>query len=562
MSLDRSGAPEIPAERARTYREAGLWEGRTIPEQFCQAATVNPDRVAVRTHDTALTYCELDRQSDAVAAGLLDAGIRPGEAAVLQLANTSHAIVVWYGLLKAGVIPVCALPVHRRYEIEQIAEQTGAVAHIVQADFAGFDLVALAAEIRGLLPTMRLTLTVGGDGSTGGLAVEALEQTSPSAAAADRLARVARAGDPQAVAVHQLSGGTTATPKIIPRRHEEYWYNAVATARWWDHDQSSVLAFGLPILHNAGVVNALHAAHCVGGTLLLGTPHPDVLMPLMAAHHPTFFMGPPGLMREYLQHPTFDAAFAAIGQCVLTAAPVAQSLFDELEARGVHVAQAFGMGEGLFLFTPPEASAAVRATTVGVPISAFDELRVIDVESGRPAEPGRAGELCARGPYTIAGYFNAADRNAEAFTPDGFYRSGDLVRVRDLDGLAAISLEGRVKDLINRGGEKVNAEEVESLLLQHPAVGDVALVAMPDQRLGERACVYIVTSDGHAAPALSDLCAFLAERGVAKFKWPERLEPIDVLPRTEIGKVAKAQLRRDVARKLNQTTEPDPGENA
>jgi non-ribosomal peptide synthetase component E (peptide arylation enzyme) len=267
----------------------------------------------------------------------------------------------------------------------------------------------------------------------------------------------------------------------------------------------------------------------------------------------TWLMSPPGLMTGYLAHPRFDAAFSHVRACVITAATLARPLFDAITERGVHVVQAFGMTEGLFMFTPPDASATLRATTIGVPISPLDEVVLLEPGSLRPAAPGQAGELCVRGPYTVRGYLDAPELDALAFTPDGFYRSGDLVMPHDIDGVTAYSLEGRIKDLINRGGEKVSAEEVEHILLRHPACAEVALVAMPDERLGERACAFLVVREGSVAPTLGELQLFLESAGLAKYKWPERLEVVTALPRTAIGKIAKNVLR-DVARSTTNTS--------
>ena len=165
---------------------------------------------------------------------------------------------------------------------------------------------------------------------------------------------------------------------------------------------------------------------------------------------------------------------------------------------------------------------------------------------GKDVEAGEVGELWCRGPYTIRGYFRAPDRNREAFTVDGFYRTGDLVR---LDPSGNLIVEGRIKDLINRGGEKINAEEIEAHLIAHHAVSAAAVVAMPDAILGEKACAYLSLRDGETF-ALSAMREFLAARGVAQFKWPERIEIVTELPLTNVGKIKKAELRRDIADKL------------
>jgi 2,3-dihydroxybenzoate-AMP ligase len=532
---------------AERYRAAGLWRDATIPAALDEVVRAHPARPAVITSTARWTYAELAERSGAVAAGFIEAGLRPGETVILQLTNGIHTTAVWYGLLRAGLIPVCALASHRRHEIEQIARQTRAAAHVVQADLPSFDLVSFAAEIRGLVPGVRALFTVGAGSGDPGTRIEDLETLSPSEA---RLRRIAEGTDLRSPAVFQLSGGTTSTPKVIPRLHPEYWYNAVATARWWDLTAGDRLAYGLPLVHNAGIVNGLHAAHSAGAALLLANPDPGSLLPLMADGRATWVTSPPGLMNGYLDHPRFDEAFAYVRNCVLIAAPVPRLLFDTLEERGVHVVQNFGMTEGLLMSTPSDAPRELRARTVGVPISALDEVRLLRPGTLEQVPPGTAGELCARGPYTIRGYLDAPERDAEAFTPDGFYRSGDIVLPHDFGGTIAYSVEGRVKDLINRGGEKVNAGEVETLLQRHPAVAEAALVAMPDERLGERACAYLVVREDHLPPTLAGLCVFLELQGLAKFKWPERVEYVGALPRSPVGKILKQELRDDVAQRM------------
>lgn len=551
------GVVPHPAAEVDRYVAAGAWGTRSLPTAFRQVAATYAERTALITPDTQLTYRELDARSDAVAAGLLSSGLLPGERVLLQLTNSATAVVAWYGLLKAGLIPVCTLAIHRRLEIERIGRQSGAVAHLVQADFPSFDLVRLAQEVAGLLPEMRQLVTVGAAPVKAFMQIEDLQDHEISGKEQAELLDIAASLEVRGPAVLQLSGGTTGTPKIIPRLHAEYRYNADLTASWWGHTEQSVLAFGLPLAHNAALTNGLHAAHGAGAALLLATPAAGVMLPLMAEHRATWTMSPPGLAREYLSDPGFDDAVARLGTWVLTAARVHRPVFDELTRRGVHVTQAFGMSEGLFLFTPLDAPADLRAGTVGIPISPLDEIRVLRPGTEAEVAEGETGELAARGPYTIRGYLAAPDRDRDAFTADGFYRSADLVRARRYEGTLSYSIEGRVKDLVDRGGEKINAEEVELLVAGHPAVAEIALVGMPDPRLGERGCAYVVPRDRQNPPALPDICAHLEAEGLAKYKWPERLELIDALPRTQVGKIAKTILRADIAAKLEHETTPN-----
>jgi 2,3-dihydroxybenzoate-AMP ligase len=540
----------FPAEFANRYRAAGLWKDQTLSQALESTAAADPTRPALVTAALTWTYGDLLTKVNNVAAGLLTAGLEPGDRVLLQLSNSAQAVSAWYGLLKAGLVPVCTLAIHREHEIRQIGHKTGAVAHLIQTDFPGYDLNALARAMRDDLPSMRTLITAGQPGDQTPETAVRIEDLEKRAAAPGELAQLGRIQDSidlDKAAVLQLSGGTTGTPKIIPRLHPDYWYNGLAAAQWWGLGPDDRLAFALPIAHNAGIANALLGAHSVGAALLLATPQPDQLLPLMAEHGATWLLTPPGVMRDYLDDHRFDAAFRSVRSCVLTAAPVSQELFDEIQGRGLAVTQAFGMTEGLFLFTPPGSSDLLRATTVGVPISAHDEVRLLEPGTESLVEDGQAGELCVRGPYSIRGYLAEPERNAEAFTSDGFYRSGDLAVKVTIGGEHGYALAGRSKDLINRGGEKINAEEIETLLAHHPDVIEVALVAFPDPRLGERACAFVVTRPGAPTPTVETFRDYLDSSGVAKFKWPERVESIESLPRTNIGKIQKRTLR-DIAR--------------
>src|SRR5580698_2525323 len=280
-SRPTTGLPGVvphPAATVGRYAATGAWGTRSLPTAFRQVAAVHSERTALITPDVRLTYRELDARSDAVAARLLGSGLLPGERVLLQLTNSATAVVAWYGLLKAGLIPVCTLAIHRRLEIEQIGRKSGAVAHLVQADFPGFDLLGLAQEVAGLLPAMRQLLTVGAAPGRPGLRIEDLQDHVVRDEEHARLLEIAESLDVRGLAVLQLSGGTTGTPKIIPRLHAEYRYNADQTSSWWGHTERSVLAFGLPLAHNAALANGLHAAHGVGAALLLATPAADVML--------------------------------------------------------------------------------------------------------------------------------------------------------------------------------------------------------------------------------------------------------------------------------------------
>jgi 2,3-dihydroxybenzoate-AMP ligase len=527
-----------PQEFVDQYRREGLWGTRTIADEFHETAVRHPDHDAVVAAEGRLTYAGLDARTDRLAVAYADLGLEPGDPVIVQVTNRLESVVAWYALLKAGLVPVATLAAHRGHEIAHISRTVGARAHLVEPGTRGIDLVAFAHQQARDHPTMRHVLVLG----------EEPADVDPDEARR-RVEGIQRGIDPDAVAVFQLSGGTTGVPKLIPRRHAEYWYNARAYAEvlgWTADDRVGHL---IPIIHNAGIVCGVHAPHAVGACLVLTDHELDTAMPILVAERTTSVLFGHVHYRAP-QHPRYAELARTLRVVLLSGAKVSEELFAATGRGGARVGQLFGMAEGMFLVTPLDASPELRRTTVGVPISPRDEVRVLEPGGEDGVPDGEVGELCCRGPYTLRGY-HGVDR-PEAFTSDGFYRTGDLAAVRVLAGHRGLSIEGRIKDLINRGGEKINAEEVELLLLAHPHVVEAALVAVPDPRLGERGCAFLAT-DGTPV-TLDDLQDHLRALDVAKFKWPERVELVETMPRTKVGKLDKKAMTADITTRLESET--------
>lgn len=545
-----------PEPVVRRYRAAGLWGLRTIAEEFHAIAESNPHGPAIVAEDGRLTYRELDERTDQLAAGLAALGLVPHDPVLFQVTNRLGAVVAWYGVLKAGLIPVCTLAAHRGHEIAPISRKVGAVAHVVEAGTKGFDLVSFATEHARTHPTLRTVLVLGAEPGSAATRIDDLGCDIDPATARQTVEQIQQRIDPDDVAAFQLSGGTTGVPKVIPRLHAEYWYNAAAYARSWGWDETSRVGHLIPLIHNAGITCALHAAHSTGSCLVLTTADLTTALPLLAAERVTDVLLGHGHFGA-VGRPAFAPLYRSLRRAVLSGAKVPEPLFGELESHGVQVGQLFGMGEGPFLVTRPGAPREARLTTVGTPLSDLDEVAILEPGGETAVVEGQSGELCLRGPTTLRGYFDAPDANAGAFTSDGFLRTGDLVATRVIDGERYISIAGRIKELINRGGEKISAAEVEEVLLRHPRVLAAAVVAMPDTRLGERSCAYLVTDVDPLT--LPEVQRHFADAQVAKFKWPERLEPLTEIPRTPVGKVDKKRLRADIIAKLDtEETEARP----
>ncbi|MET0819523.1 MAG: AMP-binding protein, partial [Aeromicrobium sp.] len=451
-----------------------------------------------------------------------------------------------------GLVPVATLAAHRGHEIEQISRQSQAAAHLVEVTETGFDLVRFALEQAEGHPSVRHVLTVGGPGGADGAggpgiarttALERLGSDLSPSEVQDRIAAAQRTVGPDDLAALQLSGGTTGVPKLIPRRHAEYWYNAVAYAQRLGLGPDSRVAHLIPVIHNAGITCAVHAAAAVGACLVLGTPDAMASAELLGRERADVALIGHGHFQA-LANPAFLQRASSLTSLILSGTKVPVELFDDLERRGLWAGQLFGMAEGLFCLSRRDDPREARLLSVGTAISELDEIRLLEPGTEHPVASGEVGELCCRGPYTIPGYYDAEQQNAVAFTADGFYRTGDLARWETIGGEPHLLVEGRIKDVINRGGEKINAEEIELLLLQHPSIEQAAVVSMPDARLGEKTCAYVVVSSPVDLAAVQQ---HFAEREVAKFKWPERVEQVAELPRTKVGKIDKKRLRDDIA---------------
>ncbi|MFG2776688.1 (2,3-dihydroxybenzoyl)adenylate synthase [Streptomyces prunicolor] len=528
-----SGCPAWPQEFAHRYRQAGYWGTDTLGSVLRGQAGRHGEKTAVVCGTRRLSYAELDHRADSLATGLLRLGVRKDDRVVVQLPNTAEFHDVCFALFRIGAVPVMALPALRSSEISHLCASTEAVAYVVAASHGGFDYLDLADQVRSVVPEMKWVLAIGSGAGDAGRCLpleELYDEPEPP-------------GDgpgPHDVALLQLSGGTTALPKLIPRTHADYLYTARACAEAADFGARSVYLAALPMAHNFPLVSpGVLGAVAVGATCVLAPlPSPDVVFPLIAEERVTHTSVVPPLALIWLESASrrYDLSSLRVLQVggAKCSAEVAKRIRPTL---GCTLQQAFGMAEGLINFTRLDDPEEVVVHTQGRPISPGDEIRVVDT-SGHDVPAGETGELLARGPYTVRGYYRADEHNARTFTDDGFYRTGDLVRLRP-DGNLVV--EGRAKDQINRGGEKIAAEEVENHLLAHPGVHDAAVVAVPDLFLGERSCAYVIPRG--PGPSAAELTVFLKSRGIAAYKVPDRIEFVDAFPLTGVGKVSKKHLR-------------------
>ena len=528
-------APTWPAEFAARYRAAGHWRGETFGGFLRERAAAHPDRIALvdpAPGRRTWTYRQLTERADQLAAGFAARGIRKGDRVVLQLPNVGEFVEVVFALFRISALPVYALPAHRESEIGHFCSFAEAAAYVVPDVHAGFDHRVLASRMKEQVPSLRHMFVVGDPG----------EHTALSDVPCDP-AGLPEGPAPHEVAFLQLSGGTTGVPKLIPRTHDDYICSLRGSNEICGVDGDTRFLVVLPAAHNfpmssPGWLGALYA----GGTAVLcPRPDPATAFPLVEGEGITMTGLVPPLALVWTEAgPQAQQDLSSLELVLVGGAKYSVEAARRLEpALGCRLMQVFGMAEGLVNYTRLDDDHETVVTTQGRPISADDEIRIVDGAELDVGE-GEFGQLLTRGPYTIRGYWRASAHNAAAFTEDGFYRTGDIVR-RTASGHLVV--EGRAKDQINRGGEKVAPEEVENIILAHPAVHDVSVVAVADEYLGERSLAYVVLREGAGPLKPVTVRRFVRERGVAAYKVPDLVEFVDALPQTGIGKVSKKQLR-------------------
>lgn len=535
-----------PDDLAAHYRQAGLWQGLTLMQMFERTAQRTPDKVALVWADQRWSYATLQDHSRRLAAGLRRSGLQRGERVLMQLANTPDFVVTYLALNAMGAIPVMALRAHRHAEVRHFLRASGATAYVVHDVLGRFDYRDMAAQMQAEFPALRQVLVAGEPGAGQG----ALSSLIDVRLSHDEIAQALAADPPQAgdVCTMLLSGGTTSLSKLIPRTHDDYVLNARLCGAAAGFDQDTVFMALLPLGHNYNLASpGMLATFYFGGTVVLGQgTSADEVFALVAQERVTVIAAVVPLITAWLNAP--GAAHHDLSSLKVVqngGAQLAPELRRRLRAQlGCTPQEVYGTAEGLINMTRLDDPDEVLLFSSGRPVCEEDEIRVVD-DFGQDVPDGVSGELVTRGPYTIRGYYNAPDKNAEAFLPGGWYRMGDIVKRQGRH----ITTEGRRKDMINRGGEKISCEEVENLILTHPKVKTAVLVAMPDPLFGEKACACVVPVAGQTL-GFDELIAHLRGQQIAAFKLPERLELMDELPLSPVGKILKRELRERIAAKL------------
>ncbi len=518
----------VPVER---YVEKGYWRKLSLYEELAGWAEQHAERVAVTDSSGSVCYRELKRLVDRQASALYRLGIRQGDRLLVQLPNRKAFVILLFALFRIGAVPVLTMPASREHEILALCSHSEPVAYVAASSYLGFGYEGIRNRLAAELPGIRFFLSDDGR-MPGTMGLDALYSDEPLDCPLP---------DFQETALLLISGGTTGIPKLIPRRHCDYAYVSRTCAGRCGMDASSVYMAVLPVAHNFPLCcPGLLGIMSRGGRLVMcETPSPEEAFALIEREGVTHTALVPSLVslwleaREWEETDLSSLRLLQVGGAYFDPA-VAARVQPEL---GCALQQVFGTAEGLICTTSAGDSLTTLLNTQGTPICPDDELRFVDPE-GSDVPAGEAGELIVRGPYTIGGYYNAPEANASAITRDGYYRTGDIARMTR-DG--RVQLCGRIKELINRNGEKISVAEIENLLRTHPGIVDAAVIGVPDVLVGERICAWIIPEE-EVEPDLAAVHAFLGESGLARYKFPDQLETIDAWPLTSVGKIDRKKL--------------------
>lgn len=502
---------------------------------FCQTlkelSARYQDQIAIIDGDTQFTYGDLWNDSENLAAGYLDMGIKKGDHVLLQLPNTAGFIFTIFALAKIGAIPIMGLPSLREGDLKHMIEFTKPSAYIAAQHYLGYDYVQLAARLQQEHSSIRYV--VFDSEKSDKLTIQQLYQKK-----ADPVAEAAVPGD---LAFLLLSGGTTSTPKLIPRTQADYLYNAKKAAKRCRMDQQTVYLASLPVAHNFALGNAgIMGTLLSGGTVVLAkTSSPDELLILLSQHKVTHTGMVPAVvnllmdMLEWWDEGDLSGwKVLQVGGSVLEQS-IARRILEMLPCK---LQQTFGVAEGITAMTSLDDSDEIILTTQGTLISELDEIMIAD-ENENPVPHGEYGELLARGPYTIHGYYGSEEANARSFTEDGYYRTGDRAMITAQGNLV---VSGRMTEQINRAGEKIMPIELENCLCEHSRIKEASVVGVPDEMYGHHACGFIITED--ETLDLLTVNSFLKDTGLADYKRLDSLYILEAFPLTNVGKVNKRKL--------------------
>jgi len=525
-----------------SWLEHGLYDELDLYQTFSQRVAESPDKLAVVDSDREVTYAELLDASHRLANLLVEAGVQPGDVVAVQLPNSWMSCAIDFAIAALGAIGM-PFPAHyRTRELQQLLERSQAVAYVGSANYQGENFLDMVEALQPSLPTLR-SIIVDVQNAAGVLSVEdALgERGCPH--------WTPRIIDPRAGCRVFVTSGTESFPKMVLYSHQALGLPFKGMQADMGVDGGSRMYPGVPLGSGMGVqVCALISRH--GATAVLTPPFkPDLALHTIQQHRVTHFYGVPTMVQMMLAHPDFETCdVSSLTTIVVAGSSIPADLAVRLRREyGWDTISFYGCSDGISINTGRFLPVEKAATTVGRSDERVSVVKIVDAAGGEKPR-GEAGEIAGIGPFTPMCYLNSPELDSRYRTEDGWVRSGDL-GVMDDEGF--VSIVGRSKDIVIRGGFNISPQEVDDLLVTHPDVVLASCIAVPHERLGEQLCAVVVLRPGAAQPTVESLGNFLLDMGLSKYKLPERLLFRPELPTNPVGKILKRVLREEVARELS-----------
>ena len=551
------GTNPFPPELIERYTSQRWWLGIPLGQMLDRTCDLYPDKEALVAGDVRLTYRRLREWTDRAAVVFLELGIRKQERVLVQMPNWVEFVYAYYGLLKIDAVPVFCIPRFSRREMDHYREITEAKIWLGPLRFEKIDYTPLIEAFQaqpGFLTHILVVNPESEPGPSGPLSFnELLQKVDLGRPPATDLQ--SWGPDPNDICHLMPTGGTTDLPKLVPRTHNDFYCNIEYRAKAWQRSPRDITLIATPLTHNMAIEVSLNPTFLTGGkVVLIDTTGPREILEAIEREGVTTTILAVAQLHRVLEVPDlkrydFSSLQVIAGAGSSVPADLIKKVYDRIGCRFYNV---YGSSEGPCSQTGYEDPPEVVYHSVGRPICPYDEFQVID-SLGQTLPPGQEGELVARGPCIFQGYYKSEAENREVFTADGFYRTGDLVRF-DTEG--RLTITGRKKDVIIRGGENISAREVEELVAGHPGVDLVAAVGLPDPVLGERVCAFIKPKPNRVI-TFEDIITFLKSKNTSVLYLPERVEIVSEIPLTPVGKIDKKKLREDIRIKVEAETTPD-----
>ena len=542
------GVTPYKEEDARTYNDYRWWAGLTFGDVLDRAADIHPDKEAFVDRKTRLTYGEARQKVNKLAIGLMALGIQPLDRVLVQLPNWNEFVFAYFALQKIGAVPVLLIDRYRQFEINHLIGLTGATSWIVASRYKKTDYGPIIKDVLKENPAMRHVITVRGEGNSEPFS--GLEKLMEEAALTEEsLGLLAdRRPDPMQVAHMGPTGGTTGAPKIVPRTHNSLITGIEYCSKAWEQSIEDVNLLAGPIGHDLTFTKGfIGSILTLGKVVFLDSTESKEICETIEREKVTSIIWVPTLAQRLMQYEDLNGHDLSSLKKMHSAGGASHPdlVKDVTEKLGMTFFNGYGATEGMTTITRSRDDLAVICSTVGRPTCPYDTYKIVD-QGGNELPPNRPGELVLKGPGVFTGYYQNPEENKRAFTQDGFFRTGDVARI---DEKGYITLTGRLKEMINRGGESISATEIERLISRHPDVAAVAVIPMPDPEMGERVCAYVQPKPG-AQLTFDAIISFLRGEKASVLQLPERIEFIDAMPYTGAQKTDKKCLQEDIEKKL------------